>query len=148
MKIGYPVKFIYKGEQFITLYFDDNDNLLRQDDGIICYDSEEELLAAQKEHFSIDKYLYVYDFDTIKITNPIDYKDILNKWNILNTIAKMFNMYFEGDSNKRSYTYNYLFYCSLSIEKLPQLFKIPDRCIKDLNKVFSKKDRYLKRLHK
>lgn len=60
----------------------------------------------------------------------------------------MFNMYFEGDSRKRTYTYNYLFNCCFSIEELPQKLTLPDRCIKDLNKVFYKKDRYLKRLHK
>lgn len=147
MKIGYPVKFIYKDEEFISLYFDD-DKLLTQDDKILCYNSKKELYETQTGNFIIDESLSIYDFDVKNITNPVDYKDVLNKWNILNTIAKMFNMYFEGDSNKRNYTYNYLFHSSFLKENLPKLYKIPDRCIKDLKKVFYKKDRYLKKLKK
>ena len=98
------------------------------------------------KYYEIDESLYIYNFDGIKLFNPIDYNDILNKWNILNTIAKMFNMYYEGDSKKRTYTYNYLFCCVTSIEELPKMIRMPDKCIKDINKVFCKKDKYLNKL--
>ena len=44
------------------------------------------------------------------------------------------------------YTYNYLFCCVTSIEELPKMIRMPDKCIKDINKVFSKKDKYLNKL--
>ena len=98
--------------------------------------------------FIVDSSLAIYDFDNTTLINPIDYSDVLNKWNILNTIAKMYKMYFEGDSNKRTYTYDFLFKCVVSIEELPKYIYLPDKCIKDINKVFIKKDRFLNKLLK
>ena len=56
-------------------------------------------------------------------------------------------MYFEGDAKKRTYTYNYLFCCVTSIEKLPKAINLPKKCVKDIFFVFKKKDRILKKLH-
>lgn len=146
METGYPIKIMYKGKVFFSLYFDEGDTLLGIDGKIICYSTMEELCNNLKNHFIIDKSLCIYDFDNLNLNNPIDYNDILVKWNLLNTIAKMFNMYFEGNAKERTYTYNYLFSCNFAIEKLPKTIEMPNRCIKDINKTFKKKDRYLKRL--
>jgi hypothetical protein len=34
------------------------------------------------------------------ISNPVNYKRVLDNWNLLNTIASTFEMFFEGDLKK------------------------------------------------
>ena len=148
MRVGYPIKIIFKNECFFTLYFDDTDELLTRNKNIICYKSEKELIDSEKLMYELDNSLVVYDFNITKYNNPVDYKEILDKWNLLNTIAKMHKMYFEGDQKDKTFTYNYLFSCVVSKEELPKYYKLPNRCILDINKVFKKIERYIKKLAK
>ena len=51
MRVGYPIKIIYKNECFFTLYFDDEDELLIRNKNVICYNTEKELLDSEKSMF-------------------------------------------------------------------------------------------------
>ena len=148
MRVGYPIKIIFKKECFVTLYFDDVDELLVRNKNIICYNSEKELIDSEKSIYEIDDSLVVYDFTKINYENPVDYKEVLDKWNLLDTIAKMYNMYFEGNQKNKTYTYKYLFSCVFSIDELPKYYKLPKKCLLDINKVFKKTGRYMSKLVK
>ena len=145
MRIGYPIKIRFKDEEYYTLYFDDTDELLMLNNTIVSFD---ELLEGVKFKYDVRGSIVNYDFDQIVYFNPIDYNEVLDKWNLLNTIAKMFSMYFEGDKKDKTFTYNYLFRCVFSTEELPEKYKLPNKCILDINKVFKKTERYMKKLVK
>ncbi len=148
MRIGYPIKIIFRNECFFTLYFDDTDELLIRNKNIICYNSEKELIDFEKLMYELDDSLVVYDCNKTNYEDPVDYKEVLDKWNLLNTIAKMYKMYFEGDQKDKTYTYNYLFSCVFSKDELPKCYKLPEKCVLDINKVFKKTERYIKKLGK
>lgn len=148
MRIGYPIKIIFRNECFFTLYFDDTDELLIRNKNSICYNSEKELIDFERLVYELDDSLVVYDFNKINYENPVDYKEVLDKWNLLNTIAKMYKMFFEGDQKDKTYTYNYLFNCVFSKDELPKSYKLPVKCVLDINKVFKKTERYIKKLVK
>lgn len=148
MRVGYPIKIIFRNEYFFTLYFDDTDELLIRNKNIICYNSEKELFDSERVMYELDESLVVYDFNKKTYENPVDYKEVLDKWNLLNTIAKMYKMYFEGDQKDKTYTYNYLFSCVFSKDELPKYYKLPKKCVLNINKVFKKTERYMKKLVK
>ena len=60
----------------------------------------------------------------------------------------MYNMYFEGNQKNKTYTYKYLFSCVFSIDELPKYYKLPKKCLLDINKVFKKTGRYMSKLVK
>ena len=72
MRVGYPIKIIFKKECFVTLYFDDVDELLVRNKNIICYNSEKELIDSEKSIYELDDSLVVYDFTKINYENPVD----------------------------------------------------------------------------
>ena len=146
MRVGYPIKIMFKNEDFFTLYFDEDDELLIKNNEIVCYKSEKELYDVECLNYKIDESLCVYDFNRNIYQNPIDYNEVLDKWNLLNTIAKGFKMYFEGDQKNKTFTYNFLFKCVFSEEALPKYYKLPKKCILNINKVFKKSERYLRKL--
>lgn len=148
MRVGYPIKIIFKKECFVTLYFDDVDELLVRNKNIICYNSEKELIDSEKSIYELDDSLVVYDFNKTNYENSVDYKEVLDKWNLLNTIAKMYKMYFEGNQKDKTYTYNYLFNCVFSIKELPKCYELPEKCLLDINKVFKKTKRYMNKIVK
>lgn len=81
----------------------------------------------------------VSDFDA-KPANPIDYKDALNKRNLLNTACSGLNEEFTGNGDKYTYVYNYLFSCNFAKEPLPPLYKIPDEYFRLIKEVFAGQD--------
>ena len=85
-----------------------------------------------------------YDFD-MPISNPICYKSILENWNLLNTIASTFGMFFEGDMDKYTRLYYLLFRLYTPIEPIPPTYNIGEKYLKYILKVFRKKDRLLQR---
>ena len=143
---AFPIEIKYKNEEYYTLYFDIDDNLLSNKKNIICYKNIQKIIDVYSETYKIASEIVVYDFNNKNYENPIDYKETLNKWNLLNTMSSMFKMYFEGDSKKRTRTYVYLFSCCFAIEKLPQKVALPKKCIDDINKVFRKQERFLEKL--
>ena len=99
---------------------------------------------CKSNDLKIENDIVEYDFDT-PITNPIDYKRILENWNLLNTIASTFGMFFEGDSKKYSSLYDLLFRLNTPIEPLPPTYKISEKYFNYILKVFRKKERFLDR---
>ena len=85
-----------------------------------------------------------YDFDT-PISNPIDYKRVLDNWNLLNTIASTFGMFFEGDMKKYTKLYDLLFRLNTPIDPISPTYNIGDQYLGLILKVFRKKDRFLER---
>ena len=90
----------------------------------------------------IENEVVEYDFNT-PITNPIDLKRILENWNLLNTIANTFGMFFEGDLKKYTPLYDFLFRLNTPTEPISPVWKVSEKHFEYILKVFRKKDRFL-----
>ena len=128
-------------------YYDEmgNDKLFHSQHNIECFSSLAKLTEfCSKNCFKLDSKVVKYDFD-IAPTNPIDYKDILDKWNLLNTISESLNIFFEGNERKYDNPYHYLFSCCFAINPLPPTYRIPNNYFCLINKVFNKQNKILNR---
>jgi hypothetical protein len=88
-----------------------------------------------------------YDFDA-PISNPIDYKSVLDNWNLLNTISSTFGMFFEGDSERYNSLYDLLFRLYMSAESIPPTYNVGEKYLRYILKIFRKKDRFLEMFEK
>lgn len=133
---------------YLTLYDVMNtDSLLHDNEKHILYfRSMEDLFRfCEKNSLQTENEIYAeYDFDT-PIENPIDYRHILNHWNLLNTIAKDFGMYFEGDCQKYNPLYDLLFRLNTPVEPIPPTYTVSKKHYEYLLKIFRKKNRFLTR---
>ncbi len=114
----------------------------------VSYDNEQSAINKENLTYSINNFNtedYFFDYDNICLENPINASDVLDKWNFLMDIASAFGMYFEGNVQKHTKTYNYLFSCSTAINKM-KMYKLPQNYIISVKKVFAKSDRLLNRL--
>ena len=59
------------------------------------------------------------------------------------TLQQRKECFFEGDSDRSTKTYNYLFRCVTSVDELPQKIAIPQKHLLCINKVFRKQYRQL-----
>ncbi len=143
----YAIKLIYRSEEMYMGYDCSNDTVLHDDRYYLAWRSLKaltEYLDTQKLSYLIDD-ISVYDFDKSP-ENPVDYNSVLEKWNLLNTFAKTYGMYFEGNGKKYNGVYEFLFRCVTSVVELPPKYKMPGKYFKLLDKVFRKQARYLNRI--
>ena len=147
-RIVYPILIKNKNISYLTLYYytEHSDSILHRDvKKLLYFQSKEEMKDFCKSNeLKIENDIVEYDFDT-PITNPIDYKRILENWNLLNTIASTFGMFFEGDSKKYSSLYDLLFRLNTPTEPLSPTYKISEKYFNYILKVFRKKERFLDR---
>ncbi|MBQ9797896.1 MAG: hypothetical protein IJW50_09285 [Clostridia bacterium] len=145
-RIVYPILIKNNGNSYLTLYYytKRSDSILHKDaKNLLRFQSIEEM-----EHFckinelTIKNDVVEYDFDT-PISNPIDYKRVLDNWNLLNTIAGTFGMFFEGDLKKYTPLYDLLFRLNTPVESIPLTYDVSEKYLKYILKVFRKKDRFL-----
>ena len=142
----WPIRIKYKGNTYLTLYDGwDSDSILHEHSKILCFQSIQDMkLFCERNGLRADDDIWEYDFDA-PIENPIDYHNILNRWNLLNTIAKDFGMFFEGDSKKYNSLYDLLFRLNTPVEPIPPMYHICEKYYKYILNVFKKKDRFLRR---
>ena len=147
-RIVYPILIKNNGNSYLTLYYytERFDSILHNDaKNLLYFQSKEDMERfCENNEFKIENDIVEYDFDT-PITNPIDYNRILENWNLLNTIASTFGMFFEGDSKKYTSLYDLLFRLNTSIEPIPQPYKISETYFNCILKIFRKKNRFLGR---
>jgi len=145
----FSVLIKWKNNLYYTGYYydeDGNDYLFNDLENIKCFKTFDELVSfCGQNNLLLNKDVSKYDFD-IMLTNPIDYSDALNKWNILNTISLNLNIVFEGNENKYTEVYKYLFSCNFAIEQLPPLYKIPNKYFKLIISVFNNQNEVLDKL--
>ena len=141
-RVVYPVLIKNNKNSYLTLYYytERSDSI-----NILCFRSKEEMERFCKiNELTIENDIVEYDFDT-PISNPIDYKRVLDNWNLLNTIASTFGMFFEGDMKKYTKLYDLLFRLNTPIEPIPPTYDIGDQYLGLIIKVFRKKDRFLEK---
>ena len=89
-KTVYPILIKNNGNSYLTLYYhtEYSDSVLHSDKKQILYfKSAEDMEAFCKNNdLQIEEEIVEHDFDA-PIENPIDYTQILDNWNLLNTIA-------------------------------------------------------------
>ena len=147
-RVVYPVLIKNNKNSYLTLYYytERSDSILHNDEkNLLYFRSKEEMERFCKINgLTIENDIVEYDFDT-PISNPIDYKRVLDNWNLLNTIASTFGMFFEGDMKKYTKLYDLLFRLNTPIEPIPPTYDIGDQYLGLIIKVFRKKDRFLER---
>ena len=147
-RVVYPISIKNNKSSYLTLYYytERSDSILHNDaKNLLYFRSKEEMECFCKiNELTIENDVVEYDFDT-PISNPIDYKCVLDNWNLLNTIASTFGMFFEGDMKKYTKLYDLLFRLNTPIEPIPPTYDIGDQYLGLIIKVFRKKDRFLER---
>lgn len=145
-KTVYPILIKNNGNSYLTLYYhtEYSDSVLHSDKKQILYfKSAEDMEAFCKNNdLQIEEEIVEHDFDA-PIENPIDYTQILDNWNLLNTIAGAFGMFFEGDDDRYNGLYDLLFCLNTPDEPLPPVYRVSEKYYKYILKVFRKKDRFL-----
>ena len=98
-RIVYPILIKNNGNSYLTLYYytEYSESVLFNNKKQILYfrSTGEMERFCEINRLNIENDVVEYDFDA-SISNPIDYKRILENWNLLNTIAGDFEMFFEG----------------------------------------------------
>ena len=147
-RVVYPILIKNNKNSYLTLYYytERSDSILHKNAKILlCFASKEEMECFCKVNkLTIKNDIVEYDFDA-PITNPIDYKRVLDNWDLLNTIASTLGMFFEGDMKKYTKLYDLLFRLYTPIEPIPPIYNIGEKYFKYILKVFRKKDRFLER---
>ncbi len=135
VKVKYKNKIVY-------VLFDNEQSTIYKIDGKIFYSDN----ICDFNDFSINHDTdCFFDYDNITLKNPINADDVLNKWNFLQDIATAYGMHFEGNEQKHTGAYDYLFHCAMAMDK-NKLFCLPKNYILSIKKVFAKKHRQLNRL--
>lgn len=144
----FPINIKYRGKCYLTLYYYTrrSDAVLHTaDKHILCFRSVEDMeLFCQRNDLLLYNEIAEYDFD-LPIDNPIYYDWVLNNWNILNTIANTFGMFFEGNSKKYNSLYELLFRLNTPVERVEPTYLMSEKYYNYILKVFRKKDRFLNR---
>ena len=138
------INVIYNGINYYTMFEIEESTLYNENKKFIVFTNKDKLLA----YFSSQKVInnnMSYNFDETNLNNPIDYTDVLNKWNLLMDISSIKNMHFEGNEKEYTSLYNYLFCCYTSKEPIPTKYRIPNAYIIKLRRVFKKAERELGR---
>ena len=147
-RIVYPILIKNNGNAYLTLYYytEHSDSVLHNDSKKLLYfqSTSEMQRFCEMNGLTIENDVVEYDFDT-PISNPIDYKRVLDNWNLLNTIASTFGMFFEGDMKKYTKLYDLLFRLNTPIDPIYPTYNIGDQYLGLILKVFRKKDRFLER---
>ncbi len=142
----YPILIKNKEKHYLTLFYytKSSDSILHSDKKQIIYfrSTKDMEIFCKRNNLQIENEVVEYDFDE-SIENPIDYKKILEKWNLLNTIAGTFGMFFEGDCKKYTSLYDLLFRLCTLIDSHPTTYQFCEKNYKNILKVFRKKDRFL-----
>lgn len=145
----FSVTIKWKNNLYYTGYYydaDGNDYLFNDLKNILCFKTYDELISfCAQNSLTLDNKVAEYDFDIIP-TNPIDYRNSLNRWNLLDTISSNLNMVFEGNDNKYTEVYNYLFSCNFAVNPLPASYKIPDDYFQLIINVFNKQTELLEKI--
>lgn len=147
-RVVYPILIRNKGNSYLTLYYytEHSESILHKDTkNLLYFQSTEGMeLFCKENELKIENDVVEYNFDTL-ISNPIDYNQVLENWNLLNTIASTFGMFFEGDLKKYSSLYDLLFRLNTLIEPIPPTYDVGGKYHNYILKVFKKKDRFLER---
>ena len=140
------IEVIWKQSK-IYIPFNNKESIVYSKNGLVFgYKSKETLTLALSNAKEIVDNGVSFDFDNTNLLNPIDYNDLLNKWNFLADISSIYKMYFEGNEPKFDSTYSYLFCCYTSKEPLSTLLRVPKFVLTDLKLVFKRIHRVLKRI--
>ncbi len=146
--VVYPILIRNEGNSYLTLYYytERSDSILHKDTKYLLYFQSTEAMEifCKENELKIENDVFEYNFDT-PISNPIDYKQVLDNWNLLNTIASAFGMFFEGDLKKYSSLYDLLFRLNTPIEPIPPTYDVGEKYYNCILKVFKKKHRFLER---
>jgi len=143
----FPLLIINCQKKYLTLFYynEKNDSILHTKDHLVSFKDDSELRSFCVENdLSLEGDTCTFNFDTPN-ENPVNYRDALDKWNLLNTISTIFTMFFEGNSKRYDALYDFLFCCSTSAEKIPDTIFLNEEFNAQLTRVFRRKNRLIDR---
>ena len=143
----FPILLRHKGNAYLTLYYDTkrSDAVLHCQGKVLYFQSMAEMQSfCQEKGLEMQNDTVVYDFDA-PIQNPIDYKQVLHRWNLLDTIADTLGMYFEGDGDRYTAVYDLLFRAYTSATPIPPTWRLREKDYRYVLRVFRKQDRFFRR---
>ena len=147
-KTVYPILIKNNRKNYFTLYYytEYSDSILHNDaKQILWFLSIEDMKNfCEKNELNFENEMAVYDFEA-PIENPVDYKRILENWNLLDTIANIFKMFFDGKNKKYDALYDLLFRLNTPLEPIPPMYLMSEKNYKNIQKIFKKKNRFLDR---
>lgn len=142
----FPIIIKNEGKEYLTLQYetiDENETVLHKSH-IFYFNNMNELKAfCENNGLIIDDGVYLHDFD-MAIENPVDYRRVLDNWNLLNTVSNALGKGFEGDKRKYNSLYDLFFGLTTSSENVPNTIELLKPHYKLLLKVFKKKNKLLK----
>lgn len=138
----YPLCVEYGGVSYLTLHYytENGDGLLHDDHSIICFRDE-----LQMNRFCLSHDLtavadtVTYHFDD-SVTDACDHDHILNRWNLLNTVAEMLSLTFEGNDHAHDELYELLFAMSLPADGETAFADFDEGQMAELEKIFAEQD--------
>ena len=111
----YPIYVKYRYRKLLTLtyYTENGDGIIHSEKNLLWFTNTERMCEFCKEFklnldYDDKEEIYTFDYDE-KISDPIDFNEVLCNWNLLNTMATSLKMEFEGDKEKYSELYDLLF---------------------------------------
>ena len=144
-RVVYPILIKNNEHFYLTLFYytERSDSILHNAlKQLLYFNSQEDMISFCNLHdLTIAGDIAQYDFDA-PVSNPIDYKRLLDNWNLLNTIAAMFGMFFEGNLPQYTSLYQLLFRLNTQVAPISPTHKVGAKHMCSLLKVFRKKDRY------
>ena len=144
----YPVQIRYAGGNAVVGFCwtpAGDDALLKDGTGIRCFDSIEELCAFCEDNALIlSEETVCYDY-TIVPANPVLYRQVLDRWNLLSTVSQTTGMYFSGNEKKYNRLYDRLFYLCTSAVPISDRSWLNESELKQMKTVFRRQNRLLER---
>ena len=122
--------YYYKDEEF--------DQVMCFDNKILYFDTEVKARSfAEGNNMVISENdTAIYDFDNLKISKDFDCKDVIEYWNLFDTISNSLNMKFIGKNRKYYHTYKKLFGGCNTAMNLYEYHPVwTNKDIKDIQKV-------------
>ena len=144
----WPVAIKNCGITYLTLcyYNADDEAILCHIRRIVVFDTYANMQQfCESNGLIIQGEVSVFDYDQ-SLTNSNDCSEVLNRWNLLNTISNSLEMHFEGNENKYTGLYNVLFQFSTQIGESPIHTWFNRKQQKKLCQVFRKKNRLLNKI--
>jgi len=148
----YPIKIKNNGVTYLTLFYytDFADEVLHTKKSFLYFETEERMLKFCEENsLALMDESAEYDFDA-PVEFSIDCNDILEKWNLLDTLSESAGMRFAGKKRKYDPLYDALFACCFPTERTdpPHILTVTKKQHSLICKILKAKDRILRKSEK
>ena len=141
----FPIIIINECKSYLTLQYENMSGVdtVLHSSKVLYFENMESLKSyCERNELTLDDGIYTHDLDA-PIDNPVDYRRILDNWNLLNTISESLGLKFEGNKKKYNPLYDLFFGMVTSSENVPEKIELLPLHHKLLLKAFKNKNKLL-----